>query len=407
MTAASMFRTPLLLAGAVTLALASTVAAAEINVELEAGLGYDSNAFRAPGSAYHDMAQAPINPAGNLADPNNYPLVTPDEKAGLFVPLGLKAERVQTDDGGSSVILSYDFTGSAYLTGDTSNANTYIHKAKAGYELLLDRKGKRKNSLYMGAFVTSKDKTYTDRDTGLVKTSSGGTDISNRFSYLALGLEAKYNQRIGAIQYGADASIESRDYSDPVAVSQYDHNRYQVGAYTGFKLAKPTKLKLSLDYEIQDYDSRKARDLATASLTGHPTLSYSFLSLDATLRHKLSKQWTVYLGYTLVTRTDDFEGYNDYTSNGVDARVIYRRDRFKGKLSAGYTTRSYDNAFAFENPNGVAKDYDTLSVKLSGNYDCADNMAMWAEASYYDVGSTDTRFEYSRNQLSTGVRWLF
>jgi len=374
--------------------LAGTAQAAEYTVGADIGLGYDSNVFRAPDGQYNDLSKLPTDPNFN---------VNPQTHSGFFVPLSVDASSTFAA-GDREWVASYGFDGSLYLNAETNNGNESRHQVKVGRETIFEQRGKRTDSLYIGAVLTRRDKIYVERDDGTEK-QSNSINVSDRFTYTGYGLEAILSMRTGALKYGVDAKVESRDYGTVGTQTQYDNNNYKVGGYVGFRLAKPTKLKLSGAYLVEDYSDRHARDLVTANLVTATSLTYSYIKLDATLRQRLAGGFVGYLGYKLKTRSDSHQGYNDYVQNGVDLRLIFKQDAVRIKLAGGYSTRSYDNAFAFENPAAAKKDYSTVTAKLSGTYTMSDSLSLWSEASFRQITTNDTRFEYDRSQLIAGVSW--
>lgn len=382
----------MLLCGPVT-----TAHAIDYSLETDIGLGYDSNVFRAPSSSYTSNLTAALG--GPV-------VVNPNTKSGLLVPLGLKGTGVHTLDEQTELKASYNFDGNFYLGSNLSNGNNTRHAVRIGGAHVFDKKGKRSRKLYLGITIDRLDKVYVDRDSGDRKLSSGAmADISNRYTYTGYGLEASYDNRISRVQYGVSGQLEVRDYSDPGAISQYDHNRYDVGGYATFRLAKRSKLKVSADYLIEDYDVRRARDRATATQTGNPALEYRYLTVAATLRQRLGRGFTAYAGYQLKLRADQFQGYNDYTANGFDLRLLYKKGVLNGRLAFAYSSRSYDNAFAYENPADAEKTYDTMRVKLQGGYELSEQLKLWSEVAYNVVDSNDLRYDYNRTQAMVGVRW--
>lgn len=360
-----------------------------LSVSVEAGLGYDSNVFLTPDNPYVDLAQT------------GSPTVTPDKHTGFFVPLGLDAEYQRAMRKGTRLLSDFSFDGNIYEPG-VDNANLYDAEFTLGPEFELSRD----SALYAGIILGYHKKIYYDRDDGLNKVS-GASDISDRYTYSNAGVELSYRHDFGKAGYEVFASLEKRDYEDPMVVSQYDHDYLKFGGLVDYKLAGATKVSAGYSYSVRDYNDRKARDL-NGVLVANPQLEYAYHTIDLTLRQRVNKSLVAYVDYTRQDRKDEFVGYNDYGQNRYKVRAIYTPSKdLRLRVAASYWDREYDRAFAFDDPAGGKKDYSGITFDAGAEYGYSKSVAFWADLNYDSQDTTDKRYEYDRTQLSAGVKYEF
>lgn len=363
---------------------------AGLAVSVEAGLGYDSNVFLTPDNAYVDLAQA------------GSPTVTPDKQAGFFIPLGIDAEYLRPLGKGTRLLSDFSFDGHIYEPG-VDNANLYDGEFRLGPEFQLSQD----SALYAGIILGYHKEIYYDRDDGLNKVS-GAADISDKYSYNNAGVEASYKNDLGKFGYEVFASLEKRDYEDPVVVSQYDHDYLNLGGKVDYKLAASTKVSAGYRYSVRDYNDRKARDLNGNILTANPQLEYTYHTIDLTLRQRVSKDLVAYVDYTRQERKDEFVGYNDYSQNRYKVRAIYTpTEELRLRVAASYWDREYDRAFAFDDPAGGKKDYSGITFDAGAEYGYSKQVSFWADLNYDSQDTTDKRYEYDRSQISAGAKYEF
>lgn len=382
------------------LALSSPVAHAEINsakspwsLEVEAGLGYDSNAYLAPSEPYIDYA--PATPQA----------VNPVKHAGVFIPLGVDIDYNGRGDKRHGAIGSYSFYGNIYPDSETENANEYNHMLQGGMEFLLKQSGRREDTLSVTPYFGVHDKTYFNRDTGDQMASNLGTDLSDRYSYNITGLKAKLKHDTSRLPHSFHADLARRDYVEPAstAYDSYDHDYFKIGGDIEFTLAKPTKLMLSYDYFTRNYDEWKARDLSGNSVPG-TTREYVYNQVGASLRQKINADLALYLDFDVTDRKDKYVGYNDYRKNRYGLRAIYGKDDIRIKAKAVWWKRDYDNAFAFDNPTQEDMSYKAAEYSLTADYSLTKHHGLWAEFKSVDQQSTDLRYDYERKQVMAGWR---
>jgi len=364
-------------------------------LEAEIGLGYDSNIYEAPNAAYTDYAAI----GGPVA-------VTPVTYSGFFVPIAFRADYAGSLDPAVRFLASYRYWMDKYLSSARDNADSWTHKLRAGLELVTGKQGRKEDTFYLGPFLSMHDQTYYDHDSGSDKVTTAGEDIAGRYSYNALGFEAEYRKRTVKLPFSITAEYESRDYDDPVAVSEYDNNRVSLGGEVEFPLGRRLELDVQYTYAAVDYDDRHARNAQGQLFASAPLLSYTYHTYGLSLRKRFSKDTVAYLDYDRTGRTDGYVGYNDYTGNEYAVRLIYagiENTRLRVKLALW--NRDYPNAFAFDDAGQPQKTYDGVDATVKGEYALNKAWGLWAEFKSRDQGSTDLRYDYSKYQALIGVSW--
>ncbi len=364
---------------------------------VSAGLGYDSNVYLSPSAPYVDYAAIPIG---------SNPTIAPNVQSGFFVPLEMKFGVKGLPSRNIRLLGAADFDGHLFLDSDFNNADVYNADVKAGAEFIVGRKGKIENSIYTGIFTGLHKQVYFDRDTGIDKTTSGGTDVSARYSYTSTGAEVEYKHRTGRFDYGVDGKYAQINYEDPVVVSQLDHTYYKAGGEFGVSIASQTKLGFSYHHTVRDYSDRHSRDALGVYSNVNPLLMYSYDDFGVTLRQRLSTGLVIYIDYKNTQRIDDYVAYNDYSQDSYEARLLYSRGRFSGRLAVEHWTRDYPNAFAFDSATlGVRKTYDGDKMAFKMEWQQTKHISLWSEVLYRVQNSTDLRYDYDRNQVMVGASW--
>lgn len=359
-----------------------------------AGLGYDSNVYEAPRAPYVDYA---------LAAPA---LVTPQAKSGFFVPYELKADMTKIRNRDSRMLASAKADGNFYLGSSLSNANEFNLGLNGGFEYVLAREGRSEDTLYVGALFENHQRVYVDHDSGLGKTTSSTLkDISALYSYIKMGVEAKYKHRVGDIEYGINGQYAINDYENPAGAPQQDHTYYTLGADTSIPVATRTDLNLSFDHSVRDYSNRHSRTLQAAFTTS--LLAYTYNTVGATLRNRISPDWLLYLDFDHSRRADNNAGYGDYRENRYGARILYGQGRLKARLALHHWGRDYPNAFAFDVAGQATKTYSGNVLKLKAELEQTKNTALWTELVYEAQNTTDLRYDYVRKQIMAGMSWAY
>jgi hypothetical protein len=364
-----------------------------------AGLGYDSNAFQAPRSAYVDYAALPIG---------SNPVVVPQKKSGLFIPFELEAEIVQTHDLDTRLRGAATADGSLYPAGSVSDADEYNVRLRGGYEFVMGRKEKSENTFYVGALAGKHKQIYVDHDSGLGKTTTlSGIDISTRYSYTNFGIEADYEHRVGNVNYGLNGKYLLYNYDNPVAVSELDHNYYRLGADASFPVVQHMRLSVSFDHSVRDYANRHSRNAQGRILNANPLALFTYNSVGASLRNRISPQWLLYVDLDHSQRSDGYVSYDDYEENRFGVRVLFEQERIKGRLSLHHWARDYPNGFAFDVAGQGTKNYSGNDLKFKAELEQTKNSALWAELIHDFQSTTDLRYDYVRTQIMAGMSWAY
>jgi len=360
------------------------------------GIGYDNNPYLTPDDPYIDYAAL------------GYPLVTPIRQSGMYADLGFDGRYSRALNEAAKLLVEYKLSGDYYFDSALSNADEYHHKFSLGREQILRTQGKRQDSVYVGGFVRNVRDVYFDRDSGIGKVTASGTDVSERYNYNSLGLEAEYRNRTSDLQYVLKGLYEHRNYEDTVVIRQYDHDYVKLSADIGYRISAPTKLLAGYTYQLRDYSDRLSRDSLGRMLPSNPTLKYSYHTFDGSVRQRLSDAWVAYLDATYQTRTDAYVGYNTYDETDFRVRALYTpSDAWSMKLVLATWRRHYPNAFAFDNPTQVAKKYDGTDATIKIEYHQTQNRTLWGDIDFTKQNSTDDRYTYDRTQVVAGVQFNF
>lgn len=353
--------------------------------------GTDDNIYRTPAAAYVDLAQT------------GQPLVVPVKQAASFMPLDLLAlYTIPAEQQDTDFLFSYrlnaDFYDSAY-----SNANDVTQQLAIGADVSL--KGKHERSLETTFFGVIHDETNFDPDTGLDR-DVGGQDISNRFSYNGAGLKSSYEHSLPSWGFGFDTRVERRSYDDAPAVTTYDHEFYHVSLWTERRIGESMELVFALQSYRREYDARRARDSNGVLSIANPTLAYSYAAAEVGVEKRLGSRLDLNVGYKRVERTDNFEGYADYSQNMLRFGFEYRPGRrLRIELWASARSYEYPNSFAFNDPVAGPLDIDSTDAGIDFDYRLSSRFSIWSELLMRDESSTDPRLEYSRNRAIIGIKW--
>ena len=388
--------------GVITTLISSIAVAAEntdsttVSWSIETGLGYETNAYHAPDHSYADY----------YADFTGATIVNPKEQAGLFIPLNITADMANPISAQTDLVAKYKFKGVIFPDSALSDASSTDHQVAVGAESKLGKKGKKGKS-YAGIFVRSHDKVYVDRDSGDPKTSTGLSDVSDRYTYQSFGVEGDYERKLSRKNtVGVSAANEILDYAKPDAWSEYDHTSTMLGAYWEHRLAKGTKLKMGVSSETRDYKFRKSYD-EFGALIG-PQLVYSYMGYDIGIRHRLSDNTLAYLDYEMRQRSDNNVGYNDMNQSKIKLRLIHDlNEQYRLRARVIMSNSDYANAFNFEDPAQGRKSASYVDVKLRGEYKFSDNKTYYLELEQKSHDNTDDRYQYNNTAMMLGAKWQF
>ncbi len=376
-----------------------TLSATESETDIEIGIGYDDNPFLTPDEGYFDQFALTT--------------IIPDRQSGLYIPARIKGSFTGGGDD-RRLLMTYRLRHHAYPGSDTGNADETNARLSAGIEWVTGRDRSRENTFFVTPYAGYSKEVYFDRDTGADQVFTQG-NASDRFSYMAIGLESGYRHRTGEnIEYEIKGLFEARDYEELAGVRSLDSNRLRLSADMEADLTDSMKMYVGYYYQIRDYDDRLSRDLSGALLTTNQTLKYLYHDLGASLRFKPHSVWRLFLDLDYRIRNDDFSGYNDYTETGYRIRSVWREGGRRLRAAVRLRNREYDNAFIFDMPTnpvgGLAnpqKDYDILDIDIKGQIPLWGRASLFGEVDYRDQETTDPRYAYDRLQFIAGLVWEF
>ena len=364
--------------------------AEQAEISADVGMGYNSNAYHAPSATYIDLAKAAA------------PTVVPNVQGGLFVPMKLGVKYDMADD----LQVRYKFNSQFYVDNALSAADTYDHRVK----LLKDMEVGDDMQLEVGGLFGIHKQLYVDHDTGTEKLSNAGVNVSNRYTYQEIGVEAKLTKHVSGIKLIGKGKYASLNYDDPIVISSLDHTLFQLGGFAQFKMMDDkAKVTVGYEYKTRSYSNRRSRDL-TARLGTNPFLNYTYGTFSGKLAYKVGYATRLFVDGEVITRADDFVGYNDYTKTKVKLRVLHKLDHDTSvRAKFAYSNTNYDRAFAFENPAAPKKTSSTMTVSLKGKYqwDGYGDPMLWVDTTYQNVDTNDLRYKYSYTELALGGDWKF
>jgi hypothetical protein len=358
-----------------------------------AGLGHDSNAFRAPSESYTDLSQDP--PV----------LVNPVEQSGSYVPIRIGATYFNPVSERATFIASYRHRGDYYTDEALENADETDHRLRLGMERALgDGKSSSRQFSY-AAEIRSHGETNFDRDDGLERFDDG-VSIADRYDYIGAGVRAELKNRIGRYRYEIDGGYARRDYEDEPTASSYDLSDYWLQGAFKIPLARTTRLEFVYEHYVRSFDERRARDASGDSSSANPTLEYQYDKLGLGLRHRISKSVVTELVYSLTNREDQYVGYNNYSKDKISFETTLElSDRFAAQIEIDYRDQQYENAFAFDDPTQPAKEYQEFQIAASALYRFTDHLSLRVDVKQEDVESSDPRGAYDRLRADLSVYW--
>ncbi|MDQ6983798.1 MAG: hypothetical protein Q9M44_03690 [Ghiorsea sp.] len=364
--------------------------AEQAEVSADVGMGYNSNVYHAPSATYIDLAK------------NAAPTIVPNVQGGLFVPMKIAVDYAVVED----VNLTYKFNGRFHLDTALSAADTSNHKIKLMKKMDLGEG----MSLRVEGFLGSHTRLYVDRDTGTEQLSNAGLNVSNRYTYQDSGVEGELRKAISGVTLKLKGKYALLNYDEPVVISSLDHTLLQLGGFAEMKAMKnKAKFTVGYEYMTRAYDNRRSRDL-NAKLGTNPFLNYTFNTISGRVSYKVNADMRVFLDGDLITRKDDFVGYNDYTKTNLKLRVLHKLNReMSVRAKVAYSKISYDRAFAFENPTLPIKTSSITTASLKGKYkwNGFGDPTLWADTTYQNVDTNDLRYKYSYTELALGGDWKF
>ena len=367
---------------------------AHLDFRARVSVGSDSNVFRSPSEPYIDF------------DDPALPLVTPEVKSGIFIPVSMSARYMVNAYSHEGFYGAYRLAGRYYQDEALENGNEYIHEFSFGNEYRRrDDEANREREVYSSFKVAQHDEVYYDPDNGGSR-QSGGVDVSDRMNYLRYGPDISFRQSHEHLSVGFTATGQLWNYDSVENLPEYDHEYFLFGAMTQYRFSRSSLLRLILDKSSRRFGQRPSFELDGTQQVGAPPVRYDYLSLGLIARQRLFDGLWFGVEFKRTERTDQHVGYNDYSrdSYGVDIHWALS-NRFQVRLAAYYRLYDYPNAFAFHNPAVGIKTLETADAKLNVSYRMTPTLTLVLEGLFREKVSNDTRIAYDRNQFVLGVRW--
>jgi len=83
-----------------------------------------------------------------------------------------------------------------------------------------------------------------------------------------------------------------------------------------------SKVRLSYEYSASDFDDRLAHEKDGTFNASGRNVEYVYHDIGLRLENKISRNYTVYLDYNHVTRSDEYVGYYEYDMDKYGVKVI-------------------------------------------------------------------------------------
>ena len=357
------------------------------------GAGIDDNVFRTPAESYVD-----------LSDPNNPVVVNPDVQEGVYIPVSMSAKYQVNALENEGFFGSYRFGGRFYQDEALKNGDEFLQEIAFGSEFR-KREEARETRVYSAFKIAQHDENYYDPDNGATYVVNG-TDISDRLSYLRYGPEFWARKRWGFFTAGIRAKGQLWNYEDVVAVPAYDHEYWNVGLNTDFRLSQTSILRVTAEYYTRRYGDRPAFELDGTQPLGNPTVRYDYLQANIEARQRITSGMWFGIGYQRTEREDRHVGYNNCIRDQYAAEFHLRiSDRFRLDLRGRYYNYNYENAFAYHEPTAGRKTMERIVGSAIASFRMTNSLDLVAEYHFRDVESNDERLGYGRSQAILAVRW--
>ena len=364
----------------------------DFDLHATVGFGSDDNVFRSPSQPYTDFSDPTL------------PLVTPEEISGAYLPVDLSARYSVNSFKFESFFGEYRLSGRYYQDKELDNANEFSHEVRFGSDF--DRKqGTRKREVFSAFAIAQHNETYFDPDDGGVRTIDGVL-IDDRFNYVRYGPEMRFRQSHKRLSVGMRIKAQLWNYEKTEVVPEYDHEYFELGTNVQYRFAKSSLLRLTVDASSRRFGDRPSFDLGAQQLITNKELRYDYLDLGLLARQRITENMWFGFGYERTSRSDKFEGYNDYTRDSYKFEFSWSPGpRFELDLDAYYRNYDFPNAFAFNNPVAGPKTLEAASASLTATFRMTPHLHLVTEALYRETVSTDIRIGYERKRYSIGLLW--
>jgi hypothetical protein len=369
----------------------------------EVGAAWDSNPFLTPDEPYYDL--------------NRREWVHPERQPGFFSPVRVTGGLlIPVGRRGHRFVTEYRADGDFYGGETNGSANEAFLKVAPGYVMDLGFGSKRTRTFDIRGFGSFNRDLYFDRDTGL-PAESDGLDVSNRFNYLAAGLDFQLDYEVSKpFRFYIEGRAETRDYEDleDPDVDPYDHDRVRGEVGTVLRLSSKTRVYLSYRFEVRDYDFRQARSLDGESAPDNPLLRYETGTVATTIRWRPIRPWRLEAIYERSERDDVYVHYNDYAQDKLRLRSTVREGGTQWRLTVEYWERDFADAFIFDDPidpmTGLPnpkKHYETWEFEFEAYFPFKRHMRWLTKIEWVDQTTTDPRFDYDRLRLTGGLELAY
>ena len=284
------------------------------------------------------------------------------------------------------------------------NADRFQHRLRFGREKTFLTGHGLSQEFYLGPVFRLEFRNQVDRDDGTDR-EFRGVGISDRYSFVSDGFEARYRIEFKRLSLRARAEIERRNYNSAGESVEYDHVKYAGGVVLDFRLSKLDSFRLVYNFAKRDYRERPARGLTGDLDSANPSREYHDNRIELSLRRRFSKHCRAKAGYRLSHRDDQYVGYDDYLQYRIGLSIHAKlASRARAVFDTKYSHKNYPRAFAFNNPLQKAKAKDILSISGETEIDLGHRLTLVGSLSYRDEKTSDARYRYARVIGSLGLR---
>ncbi len=366
------------------------------------GLGYDSNPYLTPSSAYIDYS----------ADITGNTIVYPNVQSGMFVPVLLRGDYEYRYSQRVRLLSDLKFSGKYFTDSSLKNANQYTSELSGGVRFRFNKYKREINRIDLKAFVGNVYEIYVDHDDGEAKITASG-DQSNRYQYKKAGVEAEYKYDFKKSDFKVRGRYEYRDYADPDTWAPLDQTYARLKFQGGYQLTKMLHLGAYYEFKMRDYTDRKSYEIdpngIDINLVGPAGVNYYYNDLKFFGNYRLTKRYRMKLDYLVSMRQDDNQGYNDYLYHSVTWANKYRFNKqLRAALKLNYYRYDYKNAYAYNQLTTLDK-LETSGYKVYFNtkYRFTDNWDGKLDLLYRQAKSTDKRYEYEETIAMATAKYRF
>ncbi|MDH5379081.1 MAG: hypothetical protein OEX00_12215, partial [Gammaproteobacteria bacterium] len=309
-------------------------------------------------------------------------------------------------------LFKYTLTGKHYLDSKHENANQSDQEFSFGGVFRMGEKSKLESGLKVDVFWHKRNKLYIDRDTGEKKLTGAMDDISGKYTYTSVGLEAElFKQLSNNAEFGLGFNTEALDFEKPITGREYDNRFTEFFVKTDYRPFKYTKLKIDLSQASENYSDRRSRDLDGSMFGSYPTRVYNFQEIGFQVRQRVIQNLVTYADYSINNRKDEYLGYSNRSKSTMAVRVLYKfNEKLDSKFKFSYSNYDYPNALAYDklisdpsSPSRIPLTYSSSQISGKLEYALKKNIAVVGELSVYNADSSDKRYDYERNEVTVGV----